>query len=119
MPLEICFVPKDLPEEEEHNIVLPGEVAIFSDYSTGEQEEVGIFCETDDSCGKVIILDVEVGTDDGEGVADYTHSGPATLISPGEVVEREVRVEGGVRGTLVMRHLAYSAINHAKYVSPN
>ena len=116
MPVELSFIPTRNPDKPIYTLVMPGEVSVFLDLSSEPPEELGILCEDDDSCGRIIRLDQITFGPGGRPIGEARQE---EHIATGEHVERAVVTDEGEDGTLVMNHLAYSAINHALHASVN
>jgi hypothetical protein len=118
MPLETFFTPDDASEEPVRNLIMPGQISVFSDYCTDPPEAVAIICEEDDTRGRLVHLDLESKTVDAEGLPLYEVKEKDQIIA-GQTIERQVETEDGERGTLVVKYVAYQAISYVDYASPN
>jgi hypothetical protein len=117
VPVEVCFTPTRTPKNAIHTLVYPGQMSPFVDFSTEPPQEFGILCKEDDSYGRFIRVDEVMPAPD--GLHDCEGEQKDRIVPGEEPLERAVVTDEGESGTLVMRHVAYSAINHVVYDSVN
>jgi hypothetical protein len=122
MPLEIRYTPEDDGGAVQLYLVEPHRLGTMGDYSTGEQETVGVLCNFNDDGGKVYMFT-------GGWLIDKTYSGELAtpddlaqaygtveISDDGESHRQEVTDVNGKLGTFVVRYVAGDAITGDKLI---
>lgn len=114
MTIEIATLPE--PENRTTKNVLgyvvPGEIATFSDFGSGERQTVSVYCFPDDSGGEVYsfanpgyaqVRDFRIVS-----LWDYLSQTPEAVITTGGNYERDITTEARQVGHVLFTHIPVS-----------
>jgi len=121
MPIEFGFVRDGEDEEIGSCLVEPGEGAIFSDFSEGDERLLAISCDIDDCTGEVMILPAEgpLAEKIGDEIPKDEMPEPIGIIKVYEdkPYEQDLIDGDGNVGTLRVRYVAGGIITQSGIIS--